>query len=101
MAPDFEYSCFGTPHKLGSRYCYFQTQHGHAPLYNSNGTLKEKLPLNDKVEINCYYYKGTAIEDHVSWTQATGTFNGHIPDSYVNEGGNNPWDSPGYLPQCG
>lgn len=99
--PDLEYTCFGTPHKLGSRYCYFQTQHGNAPLYNSNGTLKEYLPLNDKVEINCYYYKGSTVEDHVTWTQATGNFTGHIPDSYVDEGGSNPWDAPGELPQCG
>lgn len=99
--PSFQYSCFGTPHKLGSRYCYFQTEHGHAPLYNHDGTLKEDLPLNDKVEINCYYYIGNTVEDHVSWTQATGTFTGHIPDYYINEGNNNPWDSPGYLPKCG
>lgn len=100
-APDLQYSCFGTPHKLGSRYCYFQTTNGKAPLYNSNGTLWGHLPLNDKVEINCYYYSGSTVEDHVSWTQATGNFTGHIPDSYVNEGGSNPWDSPGDLPQCG
>ncbi len=99
--PDLQYSCFGTPHKLGSRYCYFQTQNGNAPLYNPNGTLNRHLPLNDKVEINCYYYSGNTVEDHVSWTQATGNFTGHIPDHYINEGGANPWQYPGYLPQCG
>lgn len=101
VTPAFQYSCFGTPHRLGSRYCYFQTKNGRAPLYNPNGTLKERLPLNDKVEVNCYYYIGSTIEDHVSWTQATGNFTGHIPDYYVNEGGHNPWNWPGYLPQCG
>lgn len=101
MTPAIQYSCFGTPHVLGSRYCYFQTTNGHAPLYNPDGSLKERLPLNDKVEINCYYYSGSTVEDHVSWTQATGNFTGHIPDSYINEGGSNPWESPGDLPQCG
>lgn len=100
-APDLEYSCFGTPHKLHSRYCYFQTQHGRAPLYYPDGKLRELLPLNDKVDVNCYYYNGNTVEDHVSWTQATNNFNGHIPDYYINEGGHSPWDAPGELPQCG
>jgi len=100
VTPDLEYNCVGSIHIPGSRACYFQTQNGNAPLYNSDGTLKEYLPLNDKVEISCWYYSGSTVEDHVVWTQATGNFSGHIPDYYVNEGGSEPWDYPAELPQC-
>lgn len=95
-----EWSCFGKPHQLGSRYCFFQTENGHAPLYYPNNTLAGFLPLNDKVKLTCYYFIGNTIEDHVTWTQFTGYFTGHIPDFFINEGGSAPWAAPAQLPQC-
>lgn len=97
--------CWGSAGQLfgpNARYCYFQTKNGSAPLYEPNNTLYISLPLNDEVEITCYYYDENGyVQDHVVWTQATGSFTGHIPDSYINEGGANPWQSPGLLPYCG
>jgi len=55
------------------------------------------------VDITCWYYgnppsssyAGDGILDH-----AVSPVDGHIPDPYVNEGGENPWQSPYDLPQC-
>jgi hypothetical protein len=55
------------------------------------------------VDITCWYYgnppsgyAGDGILDH-----AVSPVVGHIPDPYVNEGNENPWQSPYDLPECG
>jgi hypothetical protein len=106
LAPDVEYSCSGTP-GTSSRNCYFQTQNGDAPLFSPSGILLTALPPNDKIHVTCYYqgdspsgWLNDGVQDHVVWTQETGTTAGHIPDPYVDEGGENPWNSPYDLTEC-
>jgi hypothetical protein len=101
-APDVLYSCTGIIF-TASRQCYLQTQNGHAPLLAPNGNLYDLLPLNDKVLVTCFYfgnppsaYLSDGIEDHVVWENTVGDFTGHIPDAYINEGGENPYD----ISQC-
>jgi hypothetical protein len=55
------------------------------------------------VDITCWYYgnppsgcAGDGILDHT-----VSPVDGHIPDPYVNEGDENPWQSPYDLPECG
>jgi hypothetical protein len=86
-------------------YCYAQTLNGQAPLFNSNGSLYTKLPLNDKVKITCFYagnppspWKGDGYMDHVTWENISRPIAGHIPDYYVNLGGNYPWQIG--IPKC-
>ncbi len=105
--PDVEYSCSGIIF-TASRQCYLQTENGHAPLFAPNGNLYYLLPLNDKVLVTCFYlgnppsaYLTDGIEDHVVWENTVGDFTGHIPDAYINEGGNAPWNSPYDISQCG
>jgi hypothetical protein len=106
-APDVEYSCSGTPN-TSSRRCYFQTQNGYAPLFAPNGSLHALLPLNDKVLVTCYYYGnppapylGDGVQDHVTWENTIGNFTGHIPDEYIDEGGDYPYDYPFDIAECG
>ncbi len=105
-APDVEYSCSGIIF-TASRQCYLQTENGHAPLFAPNGNLYDLLPLNDKVLVTCFYfgnppsaYLTDGIEDHVVWENTVGDFTGHIPDAYINEGGNAPWNYPYDISQC-
>jgi hypothetical protein len=105
--PDVEYSCSGIIF-TASRQCYLQTENGHAPLFAPNGNLYDLLPLNDKVLVTCFYlgnppsaYLTDGIEDHVVWENTVGYFTGHIPDAYINEGGNAPWNAPYDISQCG
>jgi len=110
-APDVTYSCSGTPNQP-SRRCYFQTKapagySGHAPLFSPDGSLHLTLPLNDKVLVTCYYfgnppssYAGDGIEDHVTWENGVGSYTGHIPDPYINEGNATPPDYPYELAEC-
>lgn len=105
-APDVEYSCSGTP-STTSRSCYFQTQNGDAPLFYPSGSLHLQLPPNDKVHVTCYYYGNPpsgwlndGVQDHVNWTEVTGNTTGHIPDPYIDEGGENPWNAPYYITEC-
>lgn len=105
--PDVEYSCSGTPN-TSSRSCYFQTQDGYAPLFAPNGSLRALLPLNDKVLVTCYYfgnppapYAGDGVLDHVTWENTIGSFTGHIPDAYIDEGGDYPYDYPFDIAECG
>ena len=100
------YSCAGTP-KTASRFCYFHIQRGDAPLFYPSGSLHLQLPPNDEVLVTCYYRANSPsgwlnddVQDHVSWTQVTGATTGHIPDPYMNEGGENPWNGPFYLSHC-
>jgi hypothetical protein len=81
------------------------TTNGHAPLFRSNGTLWGTLPLNDSVTVTCWYYgnppspwHGDGYQDHISWANGVGNFDGHIPDYYINLGGLVP---PAYgIPKC-
>lgn len=105
--PDVVYSCSGIIF-TASRQCYLQTENGHAPLFAPNGNLYYLLPLNDKVLVTCFYfgnppsaYLSDGIEDHVVWENTVGDFTGHIPDAYINEGGNAPWNYPYDISQCG
>ena len=72
------------------------TQNGHAPLFRPNNSLWGTLPLNDEVEVTCYYlgsspgWLNDGYEDHVVWVNAVGNFTGHIPDDYINFGGLTP-----------
>lgn len=100
------YYCTGWP-KTASRTCYFHTQRGDAPLFYPSGSLHLQLPPNDKIRVTCYYRANSPsgwlndhVQDHVTWTQVTGNTTGHVPDSYVNEGGEYPWSGPFYLSQC-
>lgn len=68
-----------------------------APLYNSNNTLNRKLSQGTTIEVTCYYkanppspYVGDGYIDHVVWVQGIGNFTGHVPDAYVNLGGDTP-----------
>jgi hypothetical protein len=68
----------------------------------SDGTPILIQPGTD-VDITCWYYgnppnsnyAGDGILDHTQ-----GPVVGHIPDPYVNEGHENPWQSPYNLPEC-
>lgn len=100
------YSCSGQAN-TSSRTCYFHIQRGDAPLFYPSGSLHLQLPPNDSVLVTCYYranspsgWLNDGVQDHVSWTQVTGNTTGHIPDVYMNEGGENPWQGPFYLSQC-
>lgn len=86
--------------------CLPHTQNGNAPLFRSNGSLWGTLPLNDEVEVTCWYrgnppapWVGDGYQDHVVWVNAVGNFTGHIPDHYINFGGHTP-NQVG-LPECG
>lgn len=105
--PDVLYSCSGIIF-TASRQCYFQTENGNAPLFAPNGSLHKLLPLNDKVLVTCFYfgnppapYLSDGIEDHVVWENTVGDFTGHIPDAYINEGGEAPYNYPYDISQCG
>jgi hypothetical protein len=58
--------------------------------------------VNGDVSITCYYYgsvpSGYASDGVLDHTVQPDV--GHIPDPYVNEGDENPWDSPYDLPEC-
>ena len=54
------------------------------------------------ISITCWYYGNApsgfandGVMDHAVIPDV-----GHIPDPYVNEGGENPWQSPWDLPHC-
>jgi hypothetical protein len=76
-----------------------------APLFNSSGTLVAKLAAGTLVEVTCYYdgsppapYLSDGYLDHVVWVSSIGDFTGHVPDDYVNLGGDTP---PEYgVPKC-
>jgi hypothetical protein len=58
--------------------------------------------INGDVSITCYYY-GSSPSGYPSDGVLDHTVEpvvGHIPDPYVNEGDENPWDSPYDLPLC-
>jgi hypothetical protein len=99
-------SCTGSG---SSRSCEIPVQDVHSAFeFNpiifrrSDGTAILTQPGTD-VDITCWYYgnppnsnyAGDGILDH---TQSPVV--GHIPDPYVNEGGENPWQSPYNLPEC-
>ncbi len=54
------------------------------------------------VSITCLYYGsvGSAYPNDGILDHTVQPVVGHIPDPYVNEGGENPWQSPYDLPQC-
>ncbi len=54
------------------------------------------------VSITCWYYGtvGSAYPNDGILDHTVEPVVGHIPDPYVNEGDENPWDSPYDLPQC-
>lgn len=86
--------------------CFPHTVNGHAPLFRSDGSLWGTLPLNDEVEVTCWYpgnppapWHGDGYQDHVVWVNSVGNFTGHIPDYYINFGGLTP-NQVG-LPRCG
>jgi hypothetical protein len=86
-------------------YCNAQTQKGNAPLFDSAGNLYTKLPLNDQVKVTCWYFgtppspwKSDGIMDHVTTENISNPIVGHIPDHYVNFGGQVPSDLG--MPQC-
>jgi hypothetical protein len=76
-----------------------------APLYNPSNQLVAKLSAGTDIEVTCYYggnppspYLGDGYLDHVVWVQGIGNFTGHVPDVYVNLGGETP---PKYgIPVC-
>jgi hypothetical protein len=77
-----------------------------APLYNPSGQLVAKLSAGTTVEVTCYYagnppapYLGDGYMDHVVWVEGRGDFTGHVPDRYVNLGGETPVEYG--IPQCG
>jgi hypothetical protein len=97
-----EYTCY---FPITGFYCYAQTQNGNAPLLNPSGSLHTRLPLNDKVKITCWYpgnppspWLSDGYMDHVTWENISDPITGHIPDSYVNLGGQDPWQAG--IPQC-
>ena len=55
------------------------------------------------VHITCWYYgnppSSSYAEDGIL-DHTVSPVDGHIPDPYVNEGNENPWQSPYDLPQC-
>ena len=68
-----------------------------APLYDPSGQLVAKLSAGTDIEVTCYYdgnppapYLGDGYLDHVVWVQGIGDFTGHVPDVYVNLGGETP-----------
>lgn len=105
-APDASFSCSGTDNS-SSRRCYFYTYNENAPVFNSGGTVGTILAPVTYVEVSCWYYGNPpspylsdGVQDHVVWTQATGSISGHIPDAYINEGGLYPYDSPYDIAEC-
>jgi hypothetical protein len=84
--------------------CFPHTKNGHAPLFRHDGSFWGTLPLNDEVEVTCWYlgsnpgWSSDGYQDHVAWVNSVGAFNGHIPDYYINFGGLTP-DAEG-LPHC-
>jgi hypothetical protein len=68
-----------------------------APLYDPFNNLFAKLEAGTDIEVTCYYlgnppppYVGDGYMDHVVWEQGIGDFIGHVPDDYVNLGGDTP-----------
>jgi hypothetical protein len=78
-----------------------------APLYDPDNNLVLKLEAGTDVEVTCYYkgsppapYVSDGYMDHVDGVAVAGyeDFSGHVPDDYVNLGGDTP---PEYgVPPC-
>jgi hypothetical protein len=88
------------------RYCIIPTQDvWSAEVFNPVIFLRsDGIPvlINGDVSITCWYYGSVGsgyaqdgILDHTVQPDV-----GHIPDPYVDEGGENPWDAPYDLPEC-
>jgi hypothetical protein len=100
------WSCSGTKYSTG-RVCTAHTFTG-APLFKSNGSYYTTLPPNDSVTVTCWYagnspgYTADGFEDHVTHENISNppSITGHIPDAYVNFGGNTPNNSTVALHQC-
>jgi hypothetical protein len=105
------YSCSGTA-GTSSRKCwlYLQEVDGTYPLlFNSKGDVVVQLAVGSKVLVTCWYYGnppsnlglvGDGVQDHVTEESPTNYEAGHVPDAYVNEGGEYPYDSPYDIVEC-
>jgi hypothetical protein len=81
--------------------------YANAPLFTPSNQLWMILSAGTKVRVTCWYYGSSAgyssdgFEDHVTHEDVSGTIIGHIPDDYVNFGGDFPDGDAVALPQCG
>jgi hypothetical protein len=105
-SPDVYYSCSGTPFTSG-RECKLKLKYNGTPVFNPGGSIAFTAPAGDIARVTCYYYgnppspwKTDGIEDHINYLSTDTTFVGHIPDYYVDEGGEVPYDSPYDLSEC-
>jgi hypothetical protein len=99
-------SCSGSG---SSRSCEIPVQDVHS-VFEFNPIIfrrSDGIPIliepGTDVDITCWYYgnppNSNYAEDGIlDHTQSPVV--GHIPDPYVNEGGENPWQSPYNLPEC-
>ena len=73
------------------------TINARAPWWDHAGNFMGTLPPRTQVEVRCYYngnppspWIGDNYQDHVDFIATIGAVNGHIPDHYVNLGGDTP-----------